>query len=216
MKNFWNVVSAIAAILAVGVAVFVFFYSRTAESKRIEVELVSRSVLVDESVTRSGRPVEVLYAGRKIPNFAIIQCRVSNVGRKPIQGADYEKPITLAFSNITEVLSAEQTASDPSGLVIQATVIQNSIELSKALLNPGDWFNLEIGVVPLSGHTPTLEPKGRIAGVKRIELRESISEPSTGEKGSEKYKVITWVQAVLVLVAMLSQMIITLKRYRSR
>ncbi|MCK4830248.1 hypothetical protein KA005_81775 [bacterium] len=205
MRSIWNIISAIAGLLAIGVAVFVFLYGRSAENKQIEVKLISRSVLVDQNVSRSGRPIEILYDGRKISNFAILTCRVANIGGQAIRSADYEKPIGLRFSNTKALLSAEQTASDPEGLGIRAEINQNIVELSKALLNPGDWFNLEIGVVPEVGKVPSVKPDGRIAGVKRIDFQESISEPSK-ERGFSKWlSTAVVIQGVLVLITMVFQ-----------
>ena len=147
----------------------------------------------------------MLYDGKEIPNYSILQCRVANIGGQPIRGIDYEQPITLRFLNIKELLSVEETASEPQNLAITALIKQNSVELSKDLLNPGDWFNLEIGIVPESGKEPVLKSEGRIAGVKRVEFRESTSESSRGRL-SDRVQVVMLVQAGLVSIMMLIQL----------
>ena len=131
MKSIWNIVSAIAGILAVSIAIFVFLYSRSTETKRIEVKLVSRSILVDESVAKGGRPIELPYDGRKVSNFAIMTCRIANVGGQPIRTSDYEKPISLNFSDIQELLSAGLTASEPENLGIKASLNPTTVEFSE-------------------------------------------------------------------------------------
>lgn len=184
MRNIWTIVGAIAAVLTLGLAVL-GFYNQYSESKRIETKLISRSILVNENVSKAGRPIEILLDGRKVSNFAIMTFRIANVGKEPIRNADYEKPISLIFSDIQDLLYADTTARDPEDLGIKANLNQSNVELSTGLLNPGDWFSIEVGVIPLKGRIPTFKPEGRIAGVKRIELQEAISESL--EKPSSKW-----------------------------
>lgn len=213
MKSIWNIVSALAGILAVGVAVFVFFYARSSETKRIEVQIISKSSLVNESVSKSNQTIEVLYGGKKIPNYSILQCRIANIGGQPIRSADYEKPIALSLLNIRELLSAEQIASDPQNLKVKTLIKQNTIELSNDLLNPGDWFNLGIGVVPETGKEVIIKTAGRIAGVKRIEFRESVPEASR-KRYFDWIQAIALVQAGLVSIMMVIQLWMRRRRHR--
>jgi len=89
----------LAGVLAVAVAVFVFINQRSDSSKRLSVELITRSILVDEEVSDAERPLELIYGGRPVENFAILQCRISNTGGQPIRSADYESPVRLNVVN---------------------------------------------------------------------------------------------------------------------
>src|SRR5438128_1189257 len=136
--SLWSVIGAIAGILAVGVTIYVFFWEREDKSKRISVELVSRSTLVNTDLSaRNGDKIEVLYAGKKIPNYSILQFRITNSGGQPIRSEDYENPIELNFTNLSEILSAAAVGSDPANLPVTTNVANGSITLSKVLLNPG-------------------------------------------------------------------------------
>jgi hypothetical protein len=189
MTTFWTtvltVISTIAAVLGVGVGIFVFVQGRSEQSKKLEVELISQSTLVDERVHGGKQRIVILYDNRPIPNYGIFQFRVVNTGGQPIRDTDYAEPLVLSFENVSEILSAEQVSSDPKDLTITPLLnpptptpqTPKAVWLSKALLNPRDWYTVEVGVTPESGKKPTVAPKGRIAGVKKIEYRDSISEP---------------------------------------
>ncbi len=205
MRSFWNIISAIAGVLAVAITVFVFFQARSEQRKTLEIELIARSTLVDEKVSRPGERFEVIYDGRTIYNYVILQLRVANIGGQPIRSSDYEDPIQLKFDNVIEILSTEQLSSDPKALQVNAQVNGQSVELSKALLNPSDWFILEVGVVPMKGRMPMVEPRGRIAGVKKIEFKESLSPPTGKGKFSAWLLALMLFQAgfVLILIMMI-------------
>ncbi len=177
MKNLWNIIGAVAGALAVAVTLFVFYQGRADQEKAVRVDLLARSKIVDEKLPRPGRSIELLYNGRKIPNYEVLQFRITNTGRQPIRKADYESPITLDFSNISEILSVDQTGSSPDELKVGIQLSGHSAQLSQELLNPTDWFNLEVGVVPISGKVTYVEPKGRIAGVKHIQYVLTVEMP---------------------------------------
>jgi len=206
LKEIWNIIGAIAGVLAVTVAVFVFFQDRTDKSQRIEITQVSRTSLVNPELASPSRRVEIMFNGRKVSDYAIFQFRVSNVGGQPIRSADYEVPLGLTFSNVGEVLWAEQTSAEPKSLSVAPVVKDRKIGLSGTLLNPKDWFMLEVAVVPDAGKVPMAEPIGRVAGVKDIEYVQSVpsNEKGKGLLGvTEKY--LMGIQAILVLAMLVVQ-----------
>jgi hypothetical protein len=205
-EKFWTVIGSIAGVLGVIFAVWFFFQGRSDQSKKLEIELIARSVLVDENVSRAKQRIEILYDGRKIPNYVILQFRVANSGGQPIRSNDYEEPFRLNFANVAEVLSIEQVSSNPKQLqVVSSVASQSSVVFPTVLLNPSDWFILEVGIAPESGKNLTIEPYGRIAGVKQIDFRESIAPP-------KKESIFpAWVSAifqVIIVIALVSPSVI--------
>jgi hypothetical protein len=179
MKSVTGIVSTVTGILALALAALAFLQQRTIDSKRLQVQLLSQSSLLNDSFSRSKGPFEVLYEGRKIPNFSILNLRIANVGGQPILADDFRTPLSLDLTGISEILSARQTGADPDSLQIDPTIDGESVTLSKELMNPGDWFSLEIGVVPEPGIAPMVFPTARIVGVKDVEVVATV--PATGE-----------------------------------
>src|SRR5206468_7989831 len=116
MRDTWGIVGVIVSLLAVGVTVVFFLLGRNDQKKALGVELVSRSVLVGERISGSTGSLQLMYDGQPIPNYAIVQVRVSNSGSQPIRSTDYEEQINLRFANVEKVLSAKKASSDPSEL----------------------------------------------------------------------------------------------------
>lgn len=82
---------------------------------------------------------------------------------------------------------------------INATIISDGVRLGKELLNSGDEFIVEIGVVPVKGGQPDVKDvKARIAGVTEITLFKVIGEKEE-EKGFFQTKNILLILAQLLL-----------------
>jgi hypothetical protein len=202
-ENFWTKISAISGVVAVIIAVWLFLIGRSDQSKKLEVELIARSTLVDENMPRAKPQIEVLYAGRKIPNYVILQIRIKNSGGQPIRSSDYEEHVRLKFDNIAEILSIEQILSRPKELQITPSIEgRSSIVLPMVLLNQTDWYMLEIGVAAESGKKPTIVPTGRIVGVKQIVFTEITPTPPQALIGlAEEPSGLNGILIVLIVVS---------------
>jgi hypothetical protein len=199
-ENFWTMIGAIAAVVAVVFTVWFFWQGRIDQSKKFEVELIARSILVDESMPRVKQQIEVLYAGRKIPNYVILQFRIANTGGQPIRSSDYEEHVRLKFDNVAEILSIEQISSDPKELHISPSIDGLSdVLFPTVLLNSRDWYILEVGVAAESGKKPIIVPTGRIAGVKQIVFKETIP-PPTKEREFSCASIEFWVSIIAASV----------------
>jgi hypothetical protein len=169
MKEFWNKLSAIAGIIAIAIALYVYYQDRNDKTQRIEITQISRTNLVNPELTKPSHRVDIFYNGKKMVDFTVLQFRIANVGGQPIRSTDYEVPIGLLLENVSEVLWAEQVNGNPSSLRITATIKNKLVEFSNSLLNPDDWFVIEVAVVPDTGKIPNAKPAGRVAGVKKID-----------------------------------------------
>jgi hypothetical protein len=198
MKKLWEVVGAVAGILGVSVAIFVFWYDHQENKMRLRVQLVAHSTLVDRNVSKVGKDVEVLYNGQKVDNFTLYQFKLSNSGR-PVRSADYEEPVSIAFANTSQIITAQQTSSDPPTLKVPCKVDGTRVVFTPTLLNDGDWCGFEVAAIPAAGSDPVVTVSGRIAGLKQIEF----TTPSTGEEPFgrsfvDKFKWLMVFQAILM------------------
>jgi len=182
MRSKWTVVSGVVGIIALSLTVTFFLIGRSAEKKGILVELVSRSILVGADMGKLDSPLKLLYDGTEIPNYAVVQVRVSNTGGQPIRSTEYEAPIRLLFRNVDRVLSAGKASSDPAELDVPLVLDGAAVVAPSILMNPGDCYVVDARVVPHDGEMPTIQATGRVVGVKSIVYRETLGKAS-GERG---------------------------------
>ena len=199
-KGIWEAMGAVAGLLAVAVAIFVFVQGRSEQSKKIEVQLVARSTLVDTAMSSAAKGIEILYSGRKVPNYAILQFRVANVGAQPIRSGDYEVPVEIEVQDASEILSVEQSSSDPQGLDAKPTIAGTKIQMAPVLMNPTDSFTIIAGIVPVQGATQNIITRGRIAGIKKIDFREALPPPGPGPVPRRWFEVLLLTQSAVMLV----------------
>ena len=210
-EKVWTVIGSIAGVLGVIFAIWFFYQGRVDQSKKLGIEMISRSILVDENVSRTKQRIEILYDGRKIANYAILQFRVSNAGGQPIRSSDYEEQLRLHFENISEILSIEQVSSSTKQLQVVPSIERpSSLVFPSILLNQSDWFILEVGVAPEGGKKIIIEPKGRIAGIKQIEFKEFIEPP---RKEIDTLRELLISMAASVIFAVVTFVILLFVRY---
>jgi hypothetical protein len=143
-------------------------------------------------VSKAGKDIQILYNGRKIENFALYQFRISNPGGRPIRTADYEESVSLSFQNVREIVSAQQTASDPPSLKMEPTIDNSRVIMPPALLNPSDSCSIEVAVIPTSSDKPSVEIFGRIAGIKNIQFTDPEAIESAKRMDVDRARRITF------------------------
>jgi hypothetical protein len=215
-EYFWAIVGALAGVVGVIVSVAFFFSGRSEQARAIGVELISRSVLVDEHVlsARQGR-LQVLYDGKEIPNYAILQFRVSNTGNQPIRSVDYEENVGLHFWDLERVLSVEEVSADPGDVSVTCNVNGDHVAFSNVLLNSGDSYVIETRVVPEPGRLPGVEATGRVAGVKRIGFKDAIAQSQSKVIVMDSYRPLLIplvASTVVMLVAIVLQSYLSFRR----
>ena len=108
------------------------------------------------------------------PYFSTFE--LTNNGSKPILSSDFESPIEFFGSRDLTFVTARIDLSDPREIPAKISVDANRVSIAPFLSNPGDKV---IFSVITSGAVPVINPKARIAGVKKL----VIEEPST-DRGS--------------------------------
>lgn len=211
-SDFWTVVGAVGAVVAIGLAVLFFILNQTSASKGLEIELVAMTSFTSSDLDLGPVEVWVTYHGERIAGYANMQIRVANTGGTPIRKDDYESPLTLDFKNVERILSARELASNPTEINAEPEIQgAANVVLPKILLNSGDWYTIQIELAALPDSTPRFDPIARIAGVDRImykdepvTLREARTTTRTRVRASSWFRItgliFTGIGALLFMV----------------
>jgi hypothetical protein len=174
-EHFWLIVGGVAAVAAVIVAIYGFYFTHHEASKGIEAILISRSQLLNPEVHKKPSELHLLYKDHEIFDLGILQIRIQNDGAQPITKADIEEPITIAVEGATEIVSAPVVETRPPNLHFETTISGKNVELNKSLLNPNDTVTVEIDAIATErGKIDISEVSGRIAGVQNIVFHKSL------------------------------------------
>jgi len=204
----WSMVGAIAAVLSVALMSIFFFIGQQGRAKRLEVDYISLTAIDASEFEFGGAEIRVTHGSETINSYASIQVRVSNTGSTPISGSEYESPLVLVFYGVEKILSAQKLASNPHYIEIGTEIrARNELVLPEILLNPGDWYTLEIELSALQDEELVFAPQGRIAGISEIAFK---AQPLSQREGmiavkdppdSDLRVVITWSYTVLGFLA---------------
>jgi len=168
-SEFWRVIGAVGAVVAIGLTVLLFILNQTSASKSLEAELVSVTSFTSSDLDLGPVEVCVTNNGEQIASYTNMQIRVANTGSRPIRKDDYESPLTLDFKDVERILSARELASNPTEINAEAKIQgATNVVLPKILLNSGDWYTVEIELETLPDSTPRFDPIARIVGVDRM------------------------------------------------
>lgn len=211
-SDFWTVIGAVVAVVAIGLAVLFFILNQTSASKSLEVELVAMTSFTSSDLDLGPVEMWVTYKGEQIASYANIQVRVANTGGTPIRKDDYESPLTLDFENVKRILSARELASNPTEINAEPQIEgATNVVLPRILLNSGDWYTIEIELEALPDSTLRFDPIARIAGVGRImykdqpvTVRETRTTTRTRARASSGFRItgliFTGIGALLFMV----------------
>ncbi|MFA6817111.1 MAG: hypothetical protein WCS73_12530 [Lentisphaeria bacterium] len=212
MRNGWPIISGIAAIIAVCLTIFNFFHTESGKKKSLEMTLISRANLVNEQLGNNRSKLEVRYDGRPIRNYSLLQLRVENVGRQSISKEDYSEHLKFSLKGISEIVSCDRSDSDPNDLPLVFSVTNSSVVVSDILLNPTDWYSIEIGVIPEMGKTPEIQSIfARISGIKNIVFHSQIKS-SSPDRAKELIPILTALLSLLAVLPIIVRLIFFISR----
>jgi hypothetical protein len=129
--QFWGVIISILSLIF---SVYVFFYPNT---KAIEIAILANAPLVEINPGATDK-ITVLYGTRPVENPLLLQVRLENVGAETIREEDYAHPISIVLPKGSKVLEASITDTNPNDIVMTLQSSDNTVTLSKSLLNSGD------------------------------------------------------------------------------
>jgi hypothetical protein len=190
---FWIAVGSIATIVAATVGIYTLFFMHQEASKGLEATLLSRSQLLNPDV-HGPKELTLQYKGQDIPDVGILQVRFRSSGKQPILKSDIVEPIRITVSGMEQIISASIVSEEPHDLNVVTNFKGPVVELNTPLLNPNDWFTVEIdGVTQFGNRVDVYTIDGRVAGVERIAFLRSVPE--------SKKQSISW-QVLVLLIAL--------------
>lgn len=161
--------TAILAILAIMVSIWVYFAQRP--RKRLLVERIARVPLVTMGSAGIGG-LKITFADRELQSALVVLVNVQCIGNLPILATDYELPLSFSFESDAVVLSADRVESQPGEIPIHLDCAGSRAIVSGRLLNPGDSFTVRILVENSKGR---MTSNARIAGITSIETSKRVS-----------------------------------------
>lgn len=156
-----GVVSAVLAVVAVGVTIYLWWRSR--QRKAIAYRLVASRV-VSVRPEAQGR-ISILYDGEKVEDVHLVDLLIRNSGNVPVAATDFERPFAIVLGDRAHVLGFEVARTSPTDLSPVVTADSGCLTVAPLLLNPGDSFELS-ALVSDSSARPRLE--ARVSGVAKL------------------------------------------------
>jgi len=158
----WTSIGAFFAIIAILVAIVIFFAQR--KIKRLSYEMISNTQLLGVKDEIQGK-VKVLYEGNEVKNVHLLSLKFLNTGNQPISSSDYERPLTIKVNPDAKILTYEIVKEEPENLGVKIDVDEAKLICSPVLLNSKDSFLVK---TLISDFEDIHEIDGRIIGVKSI------------------------------------------------
>jgi len=153
----------VVSIGAIAVAIVLHRKQRSASKKSLAYEVTERS-LVSIGAEAQGR-VAITYEGQRVERVHLVEVRLSNDGKVPINAGDFEQPLTIGLGERAEVMTLESPESNQQGLKPAISAADSRLHLEPLLLNPGDSVLLKALV---GGFRGPVSVEARIVGVSRL------------------------------------------------
>ena len=210
-----SILGLLVGVLSLGAAIYFYWQREREQAKGLDATLLSTTNLIND-VGNVRSNLKVFYKGAEVPNVSTFNIQFRNSGEQPIKKDDFEAPIDIDPENVKQIISANIVKADPADLPIQATNGQLEVSLTKALLNPGDQFTVEIAAVPVEAKQIIVQKRdihSRIAGIKSIHFEASVTAPppATIERTVLIAQGITAAFAILMSLPMVRRNILSLR-----
>lgn len=156
------------------VAVSVYFGWQADKEKDLAIRYIAMVSLFTPQISSSGQ-VAITYDNKPVKRPHIFSARLVNIGNKPIETRDIEKPVLLRFKSAS-VLDVKIKERIPSNILVNAAFEEDTVTLDHGLLNPGDNIAFE---VLFDGDPGWPDASARISGINEL----TILLPTDGGEG---------------------------------
>lgn len=163
-----NLISAIAAVLAVMLSIGMFI--KMQKYRRLQFFVSSFSLIDIKSAIKD--KIEIFYDKNIVSNLCMAKVRVKNSGKLAIRKEDVVSPIELIFNEKTKIIDWKVATTEPPDVNINLVCLDdepNRIRFNFDLLNPGDEANLELVCIMEEKSIP--EVRARIEGLKHVDVK---------------------------------------------
>jgi len=159
----WQFIGAFFGFVAIVISIIVYFAQR--RNKRLAYEIFSQTSVINTTDEVAGK-IQILFEGKPVKKVHLLVIKIANIGNVPITKNDYERAVSLNFSENVQILSNEISSTYPENLKAEIDIIENSIIVKPILLNGGDALTIK---TLISEYDEKIVIDGRIVGVKTIE-----------------------------------------------
>lgn len=212
-KLSWSFLGFILAAFFGGIAIYTEFIRDTSPTLKYEILSNTKILDVKEDVTGLG----IIYNNEDIrkahKTLSVLIVRVSNEGRSPILKTYYDNasPLGLSISS-GEIITAEVINATTDYLRQNAGISvrdPSNVEFSQMIIEPNESFTTKLLILNPEQNAPTIFPKGKIAGVKKLLLVDRQSEYTketfimkalSGSLWVQVFRTITYVVAFILLL----------------
>src|SRR6266700_1959173 len=165
---------AILAIVGFGIAIYQTWFQERRPA--LTFEIVSNATVLDVHTPVKG--LEIIYLGENLratkQELRLMIVRMTNSGQTYISKKDYDEAAPLGFRVLhAKLLEAPVITSQRNYLSEYLKISQvrpDKLIFSPVILDPNDSVQIQYLAVAPAGQTPTIEPFGKVAGVKALEL----------------------------------------------
>lgn len=192
-----NRLTILGIIISVGIAVWQYYEQYLAESKGIEVEIISKISLIELKDDANLKSLKIVYKDKEIRNLSKFHLRLKNIGRTSIKNVEVFAPIQLSFGPGTKVIDSFLVNKSPENLNFSVpTNNGTSIDFKFDLLNKGDFADF---VTYITGDKVEPQLTGRVENLKQYKIKDS----SNLEQAPKKTGVSWWQIAILIVLFLL-------------
>jgi hypothetical protein len=158
----WQFLGSFIGLIALVITTWISLKGR---AKKLNYEVISQTSLLNFDLDSTIPKLTLLFGNNPIHNAEIVLIRISNEGSVPIRPREFEYPLKLAVGETSSILDAKLVRKHPDNLVVKLSLKDSKfLAIDPLLLNPGDYFLIQIIAMP----EVNIRVKGRIAGIREI------------------------------------------------
>jgi len=152
------------AVISLAVTIYLHFNNKRVKSF---IYSITHSHFLLYDIEDLNIDLHIYFKKEKITNLRYVQIQLGNNGNLTIDKMDYHDDITIQFNNDAKILNfdIDIVESEPSNLSITLKEELNSLHINPLLLNPKDFFTINLLVADYSNFNGVLS---RINGIKKI------------------------------------------------
>lgn len=192
-----QLLSITATSIAIVIAILSWLFPVNSQFSSLKFGIVNYVEKINLEDVPDSESIKIFYNDQAVSNLTYAKYRFINNGSKPITSSDHVENLSILFPDTITILKFNIT---PATIMSGNLVDKNLVIFDSKLLNPGDYFDLEITA---SG---TFMPKnvkinGRIIGVTDYSLSDFSTEDlmSNADKETAARKTLEKVFWTLII-----------------
>lgn len=176
-KNYSWIIPTIVTVILSAISIHqAYYYGR----KSLTYDIIDAKWLT--KISQKSSKIKVLYEDKVAKDDIIITTvKFINTGKAAIEKSDFDKPISIDFTNDSKILDVVIGEKKPDSLDVQYTFNNNKVTISPLLLNSDDTFAFNIISDGINGKSRV---NARIKGVSNVEFKASLLQ--------KDYKIVMW------------------------